>query len=122
MEMKRGKIILTVTFLFVFFFILCKGNTVFAISGKSVFKSKGCINCHAINGVGGKAGPDLSNIGARKSIEWLKDFIKNPDSYFNPGSSALINGKEYIVMMPSFKNMMSEGKLNAVAGYLGSFK
>jgi cytochrome c551/c552 len=118
--MKRGEIILGA--LILFFLILCSGNEVFAMSGRVVFKSKGCINCHAINGIGGKAGPNLSNIGARKSAEWLKDFIRNPNSYFNPGSSAVINGKEYIIMMPSFKYMLSEGKLNAVAGYLGSLK
>ena len=118
--MKRSKIILTA--LFIFFFILYGSNVVFAMSGRAVFKSKGCINCHTINGVGGKGGPDLSNIGARKSIEWLKDFIKNPNNYFNPGSSAVINGKQYIIMMPSFKNMLSTDELNAVTGYLESSK
>jgi mono/diheme cytochrome c family protein len=121
--MKRGKIILTLTLpLFVFFLILCSGNEVFAMSGRVVFKSKGCLNCHTINGSGGKAGPNLSNIGAKKSLTWLEDFIKNPDNYFNPGSSAVINGKEYIIMMPAFKNMLSEPKLNAVANYLESQK
>src|SRR5512140_1592343 len=27
--------------------------------GEAVFQAKGCVRCHAINGVGGKVGPDL---------------------------------------------------------------
>ncbi|MCL6119522.1 MAG: cytochrome c [Deltaproteobacteria bacterium] len=118
--MRVGKIILTAV-LFAFFFSLYCNNVVFAMSGKEVFSSI-CINCHTINGVGGKTGPNLSNIGAKKSIVWLKDFIKNPDSYFNPGGTVLINGKKYIVMMPPFKNMLTKAKINSVAGYLESLK
>ncbi len=66
MEMKRYKIALSG--IFIFFLILYGCNAVFAISGRAVFKSKGCINCHTINGAGGKAGPNLSNIGAEKSV------------------------------------------------------
>jgi len=98
------------------------GNAAFAMSGRVVFKSKGCLNCHTINGSGGKACPNLSNIGAKKSFAWLKSFIKNPDNYFNPGSSAVINGKSYIIMMPAFKNMLTGHELNAVANYLSSLK
>lgn len=119
--MKRGRVVLFV-FLFLSFFIFYSAGAVFAMSGRTVFESKGCINCHVINGKGGNAGPDLSNIGSRKSLEWIKDFIKNPNDYFSPGSSASINGKEYIIMMPSFKNMLSGAELDAVANYLESFK
>ncbi|MHB8232995.1 MAG: c-type cytochrome [bacterium] len=117
--MKRSGIILTafVIFLFTFYSV----NIVFAISGRAVFKTR-CIGCHTINGSGGNSGPNLSNIGQRKSLDWIKSFIKNPNNYFNSGSSVSINGKEYIVMMPSFKNMLSKTKLNAVAGYLESLK
>ena len=27
--------------------------------GKAVFENKGCLNCHPVNGIGGKGGPDL---------------------------------------------------------------
>ena len=120
MKIKRGKIILGA--LILFFLILYGGKAVFAMSGRAVFKSKGCINCHTINGNGGKAGPNLGNIGAKKSFRWLKDFIKNPDKYFNPGSSAVINGKSYIIMMPAFKNMLVRSELNSVTNYLSSLK
>ena len=64
--MRVGKIILTAVF-FAFFFSLYCNNVVFAMSGKEVFSSI-CINCHTINGVGGKTGPNLSNIGAKKRL------------------------------------------------------
>jgi mono/diheme cytochrome c family protein len=117
--MKRSGIILTVFVVFVFIF--CNVNAVFAISGQTVFKTR-CIGCHTINGTGGNAGPNLSNIGSRKSLDWLKNFIKNPNNYFNPGSSAFINGEKYIIMMPSFKNMLTESQLDAVVSYLESLK
>ncbi|MCL4321783.1 MAG: cytochrome c [Deltaproteobacteria bacterium] len=118
--MKENKIILR---LFLFFFFIFYGvNVVFAASGRTVFETKGCINCHTINGSGGNMGPNLSNVGSRKSLEWIKDFVKNPNNYFNPGGSAFINGKKYTIMMPSFKNMLSTAELNAVANYLESLK
>jgi len=36
-----------------------------------VFGSKGCSNCHAVNGVGGKVGPDLGRIQANRSFNDL---------------------------------------------------
>src|SRR5262245_3001802 len=32
------------------------------VAGAQVFAAKGCSKCHAINGVGGKVGPDLAKI------------------------------------------------------------
>lgn len=38
------------------------------LKGKNIFVSKGCINCHAVWGVGGKSGPDLARIGMGKDL------------------------------------------------------
>jgi cytochrome c2 len=35
--------------------------------GSAIFREKGCIHCHAVNGVGGKIGPDLGAEGDRPS-------------------------------------------------------
>ena len=32
------------------------------LAGSRVFGDKGCVKCHAINGVGGTSGPDLARI------------------------------------------------------------
>ena len=49
-----------------------------AVAGAQVFFGKaGCAGCHAVNGRGGVAGPDLSN-AARLSAEALDRKIRNP--------------------------------------------
>lgn len=41
-----------------------------AVAGSQLFISKGCVNCHAVQGVNtyNRTGPDLSHIGSRTSI------------------------------------------------------
>lgn len=46
---------------------------------KAYFGSAGCSNCHMVQGVGGLLGPDLSRVGAARSITYLADSIRNPD-------------------------------------------
>jgi len=46
-------------------FAAAEGQAVFSssqdpLAGSRLFDSKGCVKCHAINGVGGKVGPDLA--------------------------------------------------------------
>ena len=41
------------------------------LSGSRVFGSKGCSKCHAVNGIGGKVGPDLGRIQANRSFNDL---------------------------------------------------
>lgn len=41
--------------------------------GRRSFKTKGCIQCHALRGVGGKRGPDLSDVtGQYTPIAWTQ--------------------------------------------------
>jgi len=41
------------------------------LAGSRVFGSKGCSKCHAVNGVGGKVGPDLGRTQANRSFNDL---------------------------------------------------
>ena len=43
-------------------------STQVPLAGSRVFGSKGCSNCHAVNGVGGKVGPDLGRIQQNRSF------------------------------------------------------
>jgi len=44
-----------------------------AAQGRRLFESKGCIQCHAVRGQGGKIGPDLAGIpGIDTPIEWTQ--------------------------------------------------
>jgi ubiquinol-cytochrome c reductase cytochrome b subunit len=76
--------------------------------GKSLFSSKGCMGCHAIDGKGGSVGPNLSNIGSKGlSTEWLTIQIKDPKKH-DPST-----------VMPSFSSM-SDQDLKALTIYLES--
>ncbi len=79
-------------------------------SGAKVYASNGCSSCHAINGVGGHGGPDLTHEGTQEaSIDWQIAHLKNPVSK-SPGST-----------MPPY-NTLSPSDLNALATYLVNLK
>jgi mono/diheme cytochrome c family protein len=47
------------------------------VAGSRVFAAKGCSNCHAISGVGGKVGPDLARITRPRSFYDLASAMWN---------------------------------------------
>lgn len=50
-----------------------------AANGQEVFLSKAkCAQCHMVNGRGGILGPDLSNIGAERSLAAIRDALTVP--------------------------------------------
>ncbi len=52
-----------------------------AISGKALFEGKGkCRACHSIGGIGGVLGPDLSDVGRRRTLHYLEESLVNPDA------------------------------------------
>ena len=77
--------------------------------GRELYASLGCTGCHTINGVGGKVGPDLSQVGSRRSVGWIKQQIRNPKSHF-PDST-----------MPSF-GQLSAQNLQDLGAYLAGLK
>lgn len=49
--------------------------------GAKLYSGKGgCIQCHTISGRGGAIGPDLSDIGARRSVAYLRKALINPEA------------------------------------------
>ena len=77
--------------------------------GQELFRTAGCTACHKIGGVGGAAGPDLTEVGARRDKEWIEKQIKDPKSH-NPSS-----------IMPSFANLPEED-VHALADYLSGLR
>ena len=55
-----------------------------AIAGRALFQSNGCPQCHAIEGKGGDLGPDLTGIGASRSVENLRESLVDPDAQVPP--------------------------------------
>jgi len=68
--------------------------------GDAVFKEMGCVACHTI-GKGKITGPDLLGVTQRREEEWLRKWIKSPDTmiYTDPIAKELL--KEYMVPMPN---------------------
>jgi cytochrome c oxidase subunit 2 len=56
-----------------------EGMTVSDLSGLAVFNDQGCASCHAVRGLGGTSGPDLSRAGVRWSATHIRDYIVMPE-------------------------------------------
>ncbi len=88
-------------------------------SGKLVFETQACMNCHAIRGTAGKGrfGPDLTHFGGRDTLgagaipntpENLKAWIRDPND-LKPGA-----------LMPAMQ--LDDTQLEQVTAYLASLK
>ena len=56
------------------------------VNGKKIFfGSSGCSSCHMVKGSGGPLGPDLSRVGASRSVAYLIDSIRRPDQELSSG-------------------------------------
>jgi cytochrome c oxidase cbb3-type subunit 3 len=53
-------------------------------NGAKLFASSGCAQCHRVRGNGGELGPDLSEIGASRSVEHLRQSLMDPNADVAP--------------------------------------
>ena len=95
--------------------------------GRKIFFERtqvGCVRCHAVAGVGGEVGPNLSKIGGEKTREYLLEAIVDPNKTIAKGfesvALALDDGRQLAGVLKSendqeLKVMTPEGKLVAVA-------
>jgi putative heme-binding domain-containing protein len=68
-----------------------------AARGERIFRSQqqSCATCHAIGGVGGKVGPDLTSIGASAQLDYLIDSVYYPNKEIKDGfQSCLIETRD----------------------------
>jgi ubiquinol-cytochrome c reductase cytochrome b subunit len=56
---------------------MVEASTPLQLQGAVVFQNKQCRNCHALDGVGGRRGPDLSEVGIRLTRDQLIDQVSN---------------------------------------------
>jgi cytochrome c oxidase cbb3-type subunit III len=59
-------------------------------AGKRIYESKGgCIPCHTVQRKGGSLGPDLSEVGLRRSLKFLRESLTDPGAHVNDEYRAL---------------------------------
>ena len=52
--------------------------------GRMIYEGKGgCAVCHAVKEKGGRLGPDLTEVGLRRSLKFLRDSVTDPSSYID---------------------------------------
>ena len=78
-------------------------------AGKRVYAGRGCSECHRINGKGGRAGPNLTHIGKKRSKAWIRKQITDSKAHFKDS------------FMPLYKHPPRKD-LNALVSYLSSLR
>ena len=59
-------------------------------TGEAIYNGKGgCANCHTVYGNGSSLGPDLSEIGLRRSLVFLRESLISPSAYIPQAYSAV---------------------------------
>ncbi len=76
--------------------------------GAIVFQYKNCRNCHALDGIGGDRGPDLTFVGVKMTRNQLIDQVSNG----TPGGGN----------MPAYGKQMSPVEMEALADFLVSLR
>jgi len=63
-----------------------------AARGEIIFRRRdvGCATCHAIGGIGGKVGPDLTSIGASAPVDYLIESVFYPNKKIKEGYHSVL--------------------------------
>ena len=81
------------------------GRTPLELQGSLVIQSMQCRNCHAIDGIGGRRGPDLADVGARLTKDQLiRQVIQGGGN------------------MPAYGKNLSPDQVEAVVAYMVSLR
>jgi ubiquinol-cytochrome c reductase cytochrome b subunit len=78
------------------------------LQGALVFQNKNCRNCHALEGSGGRRGPDLTAVGKRLTRDQLIDQVSNG----TPGGGN----------MPAYGKQISPAEMTCLAEFLASLR
>jgi ubiquinol-cytochrome c reductase cytochrome b subunit len=76
--------------------------------GAAVFQNKNCRNCHALEGIGGRRGPDLDGVGTRLTHGQLIDQVSNG----TPGGGN----------MPAYGKQLSPAEMTTLVEFLVSLR
>lgn len=87
---------------------IIRQSTPVQLQGALVFQNKNCRNCHALDGIGGRRGPDLVTVGARLTRDQLIDQVSNG----TPGGGN----------MPAYGKQLNPAEMNTLAEFLVSLR
>jgi ubiquinol-cytochrome c reductase cytochrome b subunit len=87
---------------------MVRHSTPLRLQGAALFQNKDCRNCHALDGVGGRRGPDLSTVGTRLTRDQLIDQISNG----TPGGGN----------MPAYGKQISPAEMTALVEFLENLR
>jgi mono/diheme cytochrome c family protein len=94
---------------------------------RKLLQTKGCINCHAFGSAGSTLGPNLTEVGSRRTADWLTTWIKDPSAVVgtNRGPNLLPwftgdNRTAYWPMNPTFMPtiQMTDQERQTIVNYL----
>ena len=73
-----------------------------------MLQNKNCRNCHALEGIGGRRGPDLTTVGTRLTRDQLIDQVSNG----TPGGGN----------MPAYGKQVNPAEMTALVEFLVSLR
>ena len=86
----------------------CVESTPLQLQGAVMLQNKNCRNCHALEGIGGQRGPDLTTVGTRLTRDQLIDQISNG----TPGGGN----------MPAYGKQLNPAEMTALVEFLVSLR
>jgi ubiquinol-cytochrome c reductase cytochrome b subunit len=95
---------------------LVRNSTPLQLQGAAIFQNKQCRNCHALEGGGGKRGPDLTTVGTRLTRNQLIDQVSNG----TPGG--IQQGDPGGGNMPAFGSQINPAEMTALVAFLESLR
>jgi protein SCO1 len=91
-------------------------DTSLVAAGRRVFASKACSGCHTI-GKGDLAAPDLGGLLDRRSVSWVKEWLRDPTTMLGSDDTAKALLKQYNnLRMPNLK--LSPKEIAALMHYI----
>jgi ubiquinol-cytochrome c reductase cytochrome b subunit len=86
---------------------LVRNHSPLQLQGALIFQNKNCRNCHALEGSGGRRGPDLTTVGTRLTRDQLIDQVSNgtPGGGNMPADGKQINAAEMTALVEFLANL-----------------
>lgn len=90
--------------------------------GRQLLSEYGCVACHRLEGIERPTmpGPDLTNIGAKVSPEWIYKWLKEPRTITDSSGNIVVNGYQTHSRMPQFQ--LDDKELRSLCAFLSSLR